>query len=85
MVPWAGCRTVLAQAGIPTHVGAFFNRSWIPPARKADPGRRLGRPPMIAGLPLDAWILLVTAVGLGLTLELAFYRARRRGRERKRP
>lgn len=36
---------------------------------------------MIAGLPFDAWLLLVVAVGLGLTLELAFYRAQRRGRE----
>jgi len=35
---------------------------------------------MIAGLPVDAWLLLVAAVGLGLTLELAFYRARRRER-----
>jgi len=31
-------------------------------------------------MPLDAWLLLIAAVGLGLTLELAFYRARRRER-----
>jgi hypothetical protein len=31
-------------------------------------------------MPLPAWFLLVAAVGLGLTLELAFYRARRRDR-----
>jgi len=31
-------------------------------------------------MPLPAWILLVAAVGLGLSLELAFYRARRRER-----
>jgi hypothetical protein len=28
-------------------------------------------------MPLDAWMLLVVSVGLGLALELAFYRARR--------
>ena len=33
---------------------------------------------MIAGLPLDAWLLLIVAVGLGLGLELLFYQARRR-------
>ena len=33
---------------------------------------------MILGLPFDAWLLLILAVGLGLTLELAFYRAHRR-------
>lgn len=31
-------------------------------------------------MPLPAWILLVAAVGLGLSLELAFYSARRRDR-----
>lgn len=31
-------------------------------------------------MPLDAWLLLVAAVGLGLCLELAFYRARLRDR-----
>jgi hypothetical protein len=36
---------------------------------------------MIAGLPVDAWLLLIVAVGLGLTLELAFYRTQRRRRE----
>lgn len=39
---------------------------------------------MIAGLPLDAWVLLVFAVGLGLTLEVVSYRrARRREKERR--
>jgi hypothetical protein len=31
-------------------------------------------------MPLDAWLLLFVAVGLGLTLELTFYMARRRDR-----
>ena len=31
-------------------------------------------------MPVDAWLLLVAAVGLGLFLELAFYRAQRRAR-----
>ena len=31
-------------------------------------------------MPLPAWLLLIAAVGLGLSLELAFYRARRRER-----
>lgn len=31
----------------------------------------------LLGLPLDAWVLLLVAVGLGLGLELAFLRARR--------
>lgn len=35
---------------------------------------------MILGLPIDAWLLLVVAVGLGLALELAFHRARRHDR-----
>ena len=33
---------------------------------------------MVFGLPIDAWILLFVSVGLGLGLELAFMRARRR-------
>ena len=33
---------------------------------------------VLLGMPLDAWMLLVVSVGLGLALELAFYRARRR-------
>lgn len=32
----------------------------------------------LLGLPLDAWVLLVAAVGLGLGLELVFLIARRR-------
>lgn len=35
-------------------------------------------------MPLDAWILLVAAVGLGLSLEVAFYRARLRERSARR-
>lgn len=31
----------------------------------------------MAGLPLDSWILIVSSVGLGLGIELAFLRARR--------
>ncbi|HSG07510.1 MAG TPA: hypothetical protein VLA36_04080 [Longimicrobiales bacterium] len=31
-------------------------------------------------MPVEAWLLLIAAVGLGLSLELAFYRARRRER-----
>jgi hypothetical protein len=31
-------------------------------------------------MPLDAWLLLFVAVGLGLSLEIAFIRARRRDR-----
>lgn len=32
------------------------------------------------GMPFDAWVLLFCGVGLGLTLEVTFYRARRRKR-----
>jgi len=31
-------------------------------------------------MPLDAWLLLIVAVGLGLAIELAFTLARRRER-----
>jgi len=35
---------------------------------------------MILSFPIDAWLLLIVAVGLGLGLEAAFYlRHRRRG------
>lgn len=37
---------------------------------------------MILSLPIDAWLLLFVAVGLGLALEVAFYRARRGDRAR---
>ncbi len=33
---------------------------------------------MIAGLPLTAWLLLGTAIGLGLGVELFFFFAHRR-------
>lgn len=29
-------------------------------------------------MPFDAWLLLIASVGLGLALEIAFMRARRR-------
>jgi len=32
------------------------------------------------GMPFDAWVLLFFGVGLGLTLEVTFFRARRRSR-----
>jgi hypothetical protein len=32
----------------------------------------------ILGLPMDAWILLLVSVGLGLGLEIAFLRAQKR-------
>jgi hypothetical protein len=32
---------------------------------------------VVAGLPLDSWILIVVSVGIGVGLELAFLRARR--------
>ena len=37
---------------------------------------------MIAGLPLGAWILLAAGVGIGLALEVAFYRAHPRNGSR---
>ncbi len=33
---------------------------------------------MIGGLPLTAWLLLGTAIGLGLVVELLFFFAHRR-------
>jgi hypothetical protein len=35
---------------------------------------------VILGLPIPSWLLLFVAVGAGLTLEILFYRARRRER-----
>jgi hypothetical protein len=32
---------------------------------------------VVFGLPIDAWVLLIVSVGLGLGLEIVFYRARR--------
>lgn len=32
---------------------------------------------MVLSLPIDSWLLLFVAVGLGLALEIAFYRAQR--------
>ena len=39
-------------------------------------------PPMIAGLSWSAWLLLVASVGLGLFIELLFYRNKRREAKR---
>ena len=39
---------------------------------------------MIAGLPLESWLLIAVSVGAGLVIELAFFRAHRRGRDRER-
>ena len=35
------------------------------------------------GLPLTAWLLLGTAIGLGLAVELLFFFAQRRSTERE--
>jgi hypothetical protein len=35
---------------------------------------------MLFGMPLDAWLLLLVAIGLGLTLEVMFFLGRRRER-----
>ena len=35
---------------------------------------------MVFGLPVDSWLLLIVAVGLGLSLELLFWRAQRGAR-----
>ena len=40
---------------------------------------------MISGLPIDAWVLLFCAVGLGLGLEVAFYRTQKRPITSKHP
>ena len=38
---------------------------------------------MIAGLPWTAWLLVIVAVGLGLTVELIFFLKHRNDRERR--
>lgn len=38
---------------------------------------------MIAGLPLTAWLLLGSAIGLGLAVELLFFFAHRRSAGRQ--
>ncbi len=40
---------------------------------------------MILSLPIDAWLLLFVAVGLGLAREVAFYRAHRADRRPREP
>lgn len=42
---------------------------------------------MILSFPIDAWLLLLVAVGLGLGLEIVFYRRHRRAtpRDGRRP
>lgn len=58
------------------------NRACHDPALLPYPRRPTrGAAPLMAGLPLDAWALLVVAVGLGLSLEVAFRRARRHDRD----
>lgn len=40
---------------------------------------------MIAGLPVESWLLMIVAVGAGLVIEVAFLRAHRNdddGRDR---
>jgi len=37
---------------------------------------------VLFGLPIDAWVLLVVSVGLGLGLEIVFFRARRKDAKR---
>ena len=39
---------------------------------------------MIAGLSLDAWILMAAAVGIGLAIELRYLAVRRRSRSAER-
>lgn len=39
---------------------------------------------MIAGLPLDSWILIAASIGIGLVIELAYLRAQRRSAGRAR-
>ena len=34
----------------------------------------------VAGLPVESWLLVVSAVGIGLAVEIAFLRARHRDR-----
>jgi hypothetical protein len=40
---------------------------------------------VIAGLPPASWVLILASVGLGLALELAFYRSIRRRSAATRP
>ena len=37
---------------------------------------------MAFGMPIESWILLVVSVGLGLGLEIVFFRARRKDAKR---
>jgi hypothetical protein len=54
-------------------------RAVVPRAR-APSGGAAYCPPMILSFPIDAWLLLLVAVGLGLGLEVAFYLRRRNDR-----
>lgn len=38
---------------------------------------------MIAGLPWQAWLLLLISVGLGLAIEITFFRAHRKERRER--
>lgn len=38
---------------------------------------------IVAGLPLESWLLVVASVGIGLAIEVAFFRAHRRAERRR--
>lgn len=38
---------------------------------------------IVAGLPIESWVLVVAAVGIGLAIEIAFFRAHRRAQRRR--
>lgn len=38
---------------------------------------------IVAGLPVESWLLIVAAVGIGLAIEIAFFRAHRRAERRR--
>lgn len=38
---------------------------------------------IVAGLPIESWLLIVAAVGIGLAVEIAFFRAHRRAERRR--
>lgn len=39
---------------------------------------------IVAGLPIESWLLVVASVGIGLGIEVAFFRAHRRAERRRR-
>lgn len=40
---------------------------------------------IVAGLPIESWLLVVASVGIGLAIEIAFFRAHRRAERRRGP